>query len=216
MKNNIFNFAVNQSDVYKLKIIFEAVKTYNGILFKYTKNFRGKISLPKTELNNIPKTFINIDEYINSKPVWKNILKFINTSTNLDLHDYIDTMIRNWNDISIILNCSNIDRPTANIIFSVKMLSIYNKIKDKEHNIKEINKSLNVTRDENFYRLSPSLQSNINSLFRLKTINPTMSYHDIIIIFSGEFEDSFKQIVLSINEKDISIKDLENKINGVR
>jgi hypothetical protein len=211
--NNIFDFAINKKDLYKLQLLSKVVTEYNSAMYRYTKDFKGRISVPKTELKDIPKKFINTEEYLNSKPVWKNILKFINANPNIDIIEYIELMIKNWNTITTILNRLEMKIPTPNIIFSVKMVSVFTKIKDKENNIIELNKHLNINRNEDFYRLTPSIQSNINSLFRLKNINPNMTYHDIISTFIGEFDSDFKNKILNINESDITYDYLINNLN---
>lgn len=207
MANNIFSFINKKSNDKKLllKTLNYITNSYNKILYKYTKSYAGRIAVPKTETADIPKNFISVQEYINSKTAWKIILKFINsTESSLDVNDYIDTMIRNWQNITIMLCNEKLKKPTINILFSPKMIKTYNNFKNDEQRSAILNKSINIKRSEDFYLLAPSLQSNINSLFSLKNINPDLTYKEIVNIFAGEFEPKFKTIINNLEENEIN------------
>lgn len=204
LHNNIFDSIISEDEEKnKLDDIYDIANMYNKILWKYTKDFKGKIALPTNDFSKISKKIMNLEEYINSKSKWKNILKFLSViDENMSVTDYIDTMIKNWQEISIYSNC-NSSTPKSNIIFSPKLIKKYYEFKENEKNTIEINKHLNITHDSEFYRLNPSMQSNINSLFRLKDINSSLSYKDIVMIFTGEFEQEFKDVINKLDEKEI-------------
>ena len=206
MTNKVFDLFSNDSTKlqYQLYTVGNIVDNYNKTLFKYTKPFKGRLSKPKTDTKKIPKQFMSIEEYINSNSVWRNIIKFINSTDNININDYIDTMIKNWHNIALYIGKPNIESPMANLIFSPKMVNMYNRFVNIEKNESDMNKHLDVKRGEDFYRLTPSMQSNINSLFMLKNLNSDLTFHDIINIFVGEFEQEFKNIILSMDENEIS------------
>jgi len=178
----------NKSTCTKLDLISNVIDQYNKILYRYTGDFKGRISLPK--LDKIPRKYLSIHEYINSKPEWKNIMKFLSESGIDNVYDYIDIMIRNWNITKANMNLK-MNKPTANIIFSLKMTYLYEKYLKMEANKEDMTKHLAIKNNDGFYRLTPNKQSNINSLIRLKKINSELSYHDIVDIFKAEFEIDF-------------------------
>ena len=71
-----------------------------------------------------------------------------------------------------------------------------------------MNKHLAVKKTNDFYRLSPSLQSNVNSLFKLKKLNNDMTYKDIVSLFSGEFESKFVDVISAMKEEEIVLENL--------
>lgn len=197
---------------YKIKLLTGIIESYNKVLYRYTRSFKGRIAVPKTD--NYPKKYINVEEYIDSKSQWKTILKFISAETGVDYSDYIDVMIRNWHQVAVYINKPNVTSPMPNVIFSPKMVKFYEKLVSAEKQSAELNKHLAVKHSDDFYRLTPSIQSNINSLITLKNLNPELSYHDIIAIFQGEFENRFKELVLSLGETEIDEEKLLSKYDA--
>lgn len=206
---NIFGSFIDNSSKYRAIAIFNVCNAYNKALYKYTKSFKGKIPTPVTDSSKIPNKYLSFDEYLKSKAIWKSILKFIGEKeSNIDINNYLDVMIRNWHSIAVYINKPEIVTPMPNMIFSLKIAKFYEKFKEDERHQDEMNKRLAVNKSEDFYRLTPSIQSSINSLFKLKNLNPNLSFHDIIQIFVGEFDSDFRRIVLSISESDISENEL--------
>lgn len=197
-------FSLTNNKTYsQILLINKIATTYNKLLYKYVRTHSGKIAVPKTEIEKIPKKFISLEEYKNSKSIWKQILKFTE-NTKVDVYDYLDTMIKNWNNIALIVNMPERKTPLAAIIFSSKFISTYEKFKGKEEMSNKLNRRLALNTSEDFYRLTPSLQSNINSLFKIKALNSDLTYHQIVEIFSGEFEQSFKDVVLNLKNEEIT------------
>lgn len=208
---NKYSFVHNNKDKLQLLTVAKVVSAYNKILFRYTKSFPGKIAMPKTELQDIPKKYITIKEYLNSKPAWKQIIKFLENVKVDDINDYIDVMIRNWPEIAMHINMTDRKIPLSSIIFSVKMSGMYDQFKAKESSSAEINKHLALKKTEDYHRLTPSLQGNINSLFKLKNLNSNLSFIEILEIFSGEFESEFVNIIKGMDENDITFENLSTK-----
>jgi hypothetical protein len=206
-----YSFIQNNKEMLQLVTVSRVVNIYNKILFKYTKSFTGKLATPKTSLKDIPKKYITIKEYLNSKSSWKQILKFLDNVKIDDINDYIDVMIRNWPEIAIYINMKDRKIPLSSIIFSTKMSNLYEKFKVKEASSTKLNKHLALKKTHDYYRLTPSLQSNINSLFRLKNLNSSLSFAEIVEIFSGEFEPEFANIIKEMDENDITVENLSTK-----
>jgi len=208
MTKTNYTFKSNSKDMLSLLAISKIATLYNKILFKYTKGFAGKIAVPKTDVSAIPKKFMTIAEYLNSKPAWKQIAKFMSEANIKDINDYLEVMIRNWPQISTIINMNDRKIPLSSIIFSVKMSSMYDRFKTKELDSANINKHLALKISEDFNRLTPSLQSNINSLFRLKSLNSNLTFKEIVQLFTGEFEQEFISIILDLDETEITYEKL--------
>lgn len=205
MTNGIFGFSNNTAkSKFILTVIAGVVSSYNKTVYKYTKEFKGKIPVPTQDIRNIPKKFMTVEEYLNSKAIWKAIRRFLKEKGDIDTDDYLDVMVKNWHDLAVCINMIDRKSPLPAIIFSTKFIPKYYQYKKIETQTEEMNKHLALKRGEDYYRLSPSLQSNINSLFRLKEINPDMSYHEIVTIFVGEFEDNFKNVVMSMEDDEIT------------
>lgn len=196
------------TDKINLFLINKVAEIYNNMLYMYTKNFKGRIPVPKTDISKIPKKYISINEYINSKPIWRQILKFTREMNNIDISDYLNVMLRNWRDIALRINKPDQLMPLSNIIFSLKIAPLYYTYKEREKLQEELNKHLCCKKSDDFYRLTPSLQSNVNSLFKLKKLNPNISYHDIVDIFKGEFEDEFVKCIKQLDESEITVERL--------
>jgi len=208
MQKNNYTFKTNSKDMLTLLSISKIATIYNKIIFKYTKSYLGKIAIPKTDVSAIPKKFMTIKEYINSKPAWKQIIKFMSESNVIDINEYLDVMIRNWSQISNAINIPDRKIPIPNLIFSVKIATMYDRFKTKEEDSANINKHLALKTSEDFHRLIPSLQSNINSLFKLKSLNPNLTYKEIIHLFVGEFEQEFITVIDNLDESDITYEKL--------
>ena len=206
--SNIFLSQKLNKDKLNLQVLEKITKMYNKLLYQYTKSFSGRIPVPKTDISKIPKKYITVNEYIQSKSVWKQILKFMKEAVDLDLTEYLNVMFRNWYDISLYINMPDRKIPLSSIIFSTKMIPMFYKFKEKERLQHELNKHLLSKRSEDFYRLTPSLQSNINSLFKLKSLNSNISYHEILDIFRGEFEQEFIDKVKELDESEITPENL--------
>lgn len=211
METNKYAFMNKNKDKLSLMTVSKIVTAYNRILYRYTKGFAGKLACPKTDLSAIPKKFITVTEYLNSKAQWKQIMKFVETANISDINDYLETMIKNWSQIAVSINMADRKVPLSSIIFSVKMSSMYDRFKTKEATSDQINKHLALKKTEDFHRLTPSLQSNINSLFRLKNLNSELTYSQIVQIFSGEFEPEFATTILSMDEAEITHDTLTSK-----
>jgi len=208
MQKNNYTFKTNSKDMLTLLSISKIATIYNKIIFKYTKSYLGKIAIPKTDVSAIPKKFMTIKEYINSKPAWKQIIKFMSESNVIDINEYLDVMIRNWSQISNAINIPDRKIPIPSLIFSVKIATMYDRFKTKEEDSANINKHLALKTSEDFHRLIPSLQSNINSLFKLKSLNPNLTYKEIIHLFVGEFEQEFITVIDNLDESDITYEKL--------
>lgn len=210
--NSVFKCMRDNTIQYKIKLLISIIESYNKVLYRYTRTFKGRVAVPKTD--NYPKKYMNVEEYISSKSQWKTILKFISAETGVDYSDYVDVMVRNWHQVAAYINKPNTASPMLNVIFSPKMVKFYEKLVSIEEQSAELNKHLAVKHSEDFYRLTPSIQSNINSLITLKNLNPELSYHDIISIFQGEFENRFKELVLSLDETEIDEEKLLSKYDA--
>ncbi len=90
MQKNNYTFKTNSKDMLTLLSISKIATIYNKIIFKYTKSYLGKIAIPKTDVSAIPKKFMTIKEYINSKPAWKQIIKFMSESNVIDINEYLE------------------------------------------------------------------------------------------------------------------------------
>lgn len=205
---NKFSFVDNRKKVEILFTLNKIIQKYNSYLYKYTKSWLGKIPNCKTDVDKIPKNFITINEYLKSKKIWSQILSFIANTEIKDFDDYFDTMIRNWNEITLSINKINLKRPLPNMIFSEKMINFYYNFKKSEDVAKSHNTNLLLNKDDGFYLLEKTMQQDINNLFKLKKINTELSFHDIIIIFGGEFDDRFKDVVLNIPEENIDVENI--------
>lgn len=211
MTNKNISFLNNiNKKMSELILIEKIANMYNKILYKYTRDFKGRIAVPKTDTSKIPKKFNKVSDYLESVPAWKQILKLVQVLNfnNIEVYDYLDTMIKNWSEIAMLVNMPDRKIPLSNIILSPKMVNIYHDFKNKEETRKELNKLWITKTNEDFYRLTPSLKVNIKSLFKLKKLNPSLSFYDIINIFRGEFEPEFAEKILSLKEEDITIENL--------
>lgn len=191
----------NKNTKYHVELLCDVIDMYNRNLLKFTGGYRGRIAKPK--IDKIPKKYISINEYLDSRPEWKNILKFVIESNVSDINDYIEVMMRNWNKTKTNMNI-NLVKPTPNILFSLKMTWVYDKYKGIELDTANRTKHLPMRSSEEFHRLTPSSQTNINSLIRLKRINSDLTYHDIVDLFRGEFKSDFVEIIKSTPDKDIN------------
>jgi len=197
----------------KLMMIKNVAEMYNRTLYAYTRDFKGKLPVPKTDVSKIPKKFMSINEYVESKTQWKQIINFIENSEDLDLNDYFNIIVKNWNTIALSFNMKQ-KTPLTGIVFSPKMINYYRSLKQKEEQSKVINQHLSVKFDDDFYLLQPSFQSNINSLFRLKKLNSDMLFHEILDVFPGEFEQEFVEIVKQMDESSITQENVINKLKS--
>lgn len=192
-----------------LLVISNIISIYNKCLNKYTDNYKTRLPMIATNTDNIPKKYININEYIHSKPIWKQINTFVDKSGVDNVGDYIDVLLRNWNNIAVTFNNDKLmGKPLANVIFSTKTVYLYEHFKKIETNREELTNHLNINNTDDFYNLTPTLQGNINSLFRLKNINSDMTYKDIVSIFSAEFDEQFISLINRLDENEIN----ENKV----
>ncbi len=187
----------------RIIVINAAIKAYNFSLYKYTKQFHGRIPVLKDDFTKVSdKKYMSLKEYFHSNPIWVQIDDFLKT-TDVNIYEYCDIMVKNWFDISIRLNITNQKKPIPSIVFSSKMIPIFEKYVELDERHIEMNKHKAVKKSDNYYLLVPSLQSNINSLFKLKKLNSDLSYHDIVTLFKGEFESEFIDVVLSVNNEQI-------------
>lgn len=205
--SDIISFKNQGNDKIKLFLINNIVKSYNKCLYKYTLDFKGRLPAPKLDISKIPKKYMSLSEYLESKPVWKQIIRFTKEEKGINIDDYIDVMIRHWNDIIMAFNMKQ-KTPLSNIIFSTKMISMYDRFKTEDSEKDIINKNILNKKSDDFYRLTPTLKTNIDSLFKLKKLNPELSYKEIINIFSGEFEEIFVKAILDLDENEINYKKL--------
>lgn len=203
-----FNLINRNKISINIKTINNVIDIFNTSLYKFTGSPIGKLPKIKEDFNKISsKKYASLEEYLNSIPIWTQISNFLKDFPNdIKIYDYIVVFFKNWNDISARLNLTKYKKPIARIIFSSKMVYLYYKYVEKEEKINNLNKHLNAKKDDNFYRLTPSLQSNINSLFKLKKLNSDLKYKEILSIFTGEFEESFIKILNSLKEEDIVIE----------
>ena len=182
-----------------LQFIHSTINIYNKLLYKYTHQFIGRQANVKINPLDIPKKFLNVNEYIKSKSIWKQILVFHDEikNTDIDMYDYLNSMMQDWHSIAIALELKGTiaDIPNARILFSSKMLGYYNRLKEHTEKKDEYNK-LYLTEEKKSVRLSPSKKHNINSLFKLKQLNPDLSYKEIVSLFIGKFDDDFRQYVI--------------------
>jgi len=195
-------------DKARLLLLARVTEAYNRILYKYTKSNRGKIAVPRTNTIEIPRKYATINEYVNSKPAWRQILNFVKETDGVNIEEYLNVMFRNWRDVAVHANIPNQETPLSSVIFSTKVAPLFYKYKERERLSEELNKHLPNRKSEDFYRLTPSLQSNVNSLFRLKKLNPDIPYHEIVDIFKGEFEDVFVSKVKELDESEITVENL--------
>jgi len=204
-----FSFEKRNKKILNIKLINSVIDVYNSKLYKYCRDNRGRIPKIKEDFSSIPQNkFMNLDEYLNSVPIWNQISLFMKEyNKDVRIEEFIDVMMKNWRDIAAHLN-SNFKRPLARIIFSEKLIYLYDKYVEKSEDIEIMNKHLAAKKTNDFYRLSPSLQSNVNSLFKLKKLNTDMSYKDIVSIFSGEFESKFVDVISAMKEEEIVLENL--------
>ena len=188
--------------------LIELYKKYNSCLYKYTKSWVGKIPACVTDITKIPNKFVTINEYLNSKKIWKQVLSFISNTEVKDYGDYFDVMFRNWNEIALFMCKDILKRPVASIIFSEKMINFYYKFKNHEEKANELNENKLIKKDEGFYLLEKTMQQDINNLFKLKKINTDLKFHDIISIFRGEFDKKFIEAIKDIPEENINIDNI--------
>lgn len=198
-----YNTAENNADELKALLLQDIVKFYNKKARQYTGGFNCNISCPK-DRSHMPNEFMSFSDYLRSKKIWIQILNFINKNSDIeDLHDYIDVMIRNWRNIENGIGCK-IKKPTATIIFSSKLTFLYSKFKkiEKDKETKNQNIVMNL-HDKKIDRLSPSMQSDYNSLYRLKNINSGLTYKDVLNIFKAEFSEEFLQKTKDLTDIEI-------------
>lgn len=210
--NKKFNILNRNKISLNIKTLNFIIDLYNRNLYKYTNSYYGKIPKIKEDFQKISsKKYMSLEEYLNSVPVWSQINDFLkDLPEHIKIQDYIDMFFKNWNLISINLNIDKIKKPLPRILFSSKLIYLYDKFTKKETEFENINKHLNYKKNEDFYRLTPSLQSNVISLFKLKNLNPDLNFKEIMILFNGEFESDFVKKVNSLKEEDINEDNLLN------
>jgi hypothetical protein len=124
-------------------------------------------------------------------------------------------MIKNWFKVKNILNISDKNLlPTFYMIVSEKLIRVYKKIKDINDDIIKDTKDrklVNIKMNESIVK---SFNSDIISLFRLKSLNPELSYKDIVDIFSAEFDEAFINEIAKMDESDIT-KEKLLKLKGI-
>ena len=213
MANVIKRMLGQFNDDNRIKIIQSVCDVYNRTLFKYTNSFVGRISRPK-DSSDIPKQYMSVNEYISSNAQWQRILDFHKRiiDEQVDIADYFDTMIKNWTNISYAYNIKGHVRPVFATIISKYGILTYWKYKKMEEKNLLINRG-RIEENKIVSPIMPTLQSDINNLFRLRSMNEEMSYYDIVNVFTGEFSNQFKNIVHNMKEENITKENLE-KICG--
>lgn len=188
------------------------IDSYNKALFYVTNGFKGRLPRLVTKTSEIPKHFMSIKEYILSKTVWKQIVNFLDNKENLDPVEYTSFMVKHWPDVALAINMINNDYPIAGVIFSPKMRWVYDKLKENEAIAAELNKHRIVKIDDSMTRLKPTMIGSVNNLFRIKKLNPDLSYHSVVTIFAGEFDSEFSSIILSLDEAEITPENIMSNI----
>ena len=213
MANVIKRMLGQFNDDNRIKIIQSVCDVYNRTLFKYTNSFVGRISRPK-DSSDIPKQYMSVNEYISSNAQWQRILDFHKRiiDEQVDIVDYFDTMIKNWTNISYAYNIKGHVRPVFATIISKYGILTYWKYKKMEEKNLLMNRG-RIEENKIVSPIMPTLQSDINNLFRLRSMNEEMSYYDIVNVFTGEFSNQFKNIVHNMKEENITKENLE-KICG--
>lgn len=213
MANVIKRMLGQFNDDNRIKIIQSVCDVYNRTLFKYTNSFVGRISRPK-DSSDIPKQYMSVNEYISSNAQWQRILDFHKRiiDEQVDIADYFDTMIKNWTNISYAYNIKGHVRPVFATIISKYGILTYWKYKKMEEKNLLINRG-RIEENKIVSPIMPTLQSDINNLFRLRSMNEEMSYYDIINVFTGEFSKKFIDIIKNMKEEDITRENLENICN---
>ena len=206
----VFKFNKSKEEIAEinLKLLFNLTKFYNTKFTEYTRSYKGRISVPTKDKNLIAKHYFSVKEYIKSKPLWIAILTCNSVMEN-EIYNYIETMIKNWNEIKVIINCTKMVLPVSNIIFSPKMYKYYFKFVDNEEKKKEINRHLSIKTNNEFYTLNPNIAVDISTLINLQVLNSDLTYHEILDIFSGEFHPEFKIKVLNMKIEEINQETLE-------
>jgi hypothetical protein len=183
----------------KFEIVEIITKDYNRSIYMYWKNINRK--LPEPVLKNIKK--LSINEYLNSKAVWKMILKNIETDIfNYDIKVYIEhnnILIKYWDKVCQHMNYNDaLKFPQWRIILSHKMKHLSDKyiIIDKEQEEK-INKK-NIIQDVSLNYKNIDISSDISIFKKLKQIHYTLSDENIIKVFDTEFTDFFKNNYIKI------------------
>lgn len=213
MANVIKRMLGQFNDDNRIKIIQSVCDVYNRTLFKYTNSFVGRISRPK-DSSDIPKQYMSVNEYISSNAQWQRILDFHKRiiDEQVDIVDYFDTMIKNWTNISYAYNIKGHVRPVFATIISKYGILTYWKYKKMEEKNLLINRG-RIEENKIVSPIMPTLQSDINNLFRLRLMNEEMSYYDIVNVFTGEFSKKFIDIIKNMKEEDITRENLENICN---
>ena len=121
-------------------------------------------------------------------------------------------MIKNWTNISYAYNIKGHVRPVFATIISKYGILTYWKYKKMEEKNLLINRG-RIEENKIVSPIMPTLQSDINNLFRLRSMNEEMSYYDIINVFTGEFSKKFIDVIKNMKEENITKENLE-KICG--
>ena len=143
-----------------LELLYARCNIYNKAIKKYIDSAKGQISVPKRNLRELSGKFVSVGEYIASEPKWMKILEY--DSSNYPFDDYVETLIRNWPKVKLILNAPGLpDVPKFNIVMSSKMQGVFVKLFEDDKRKHELNKK-KVTQ-ESSSKTTPSIDVDITS-----------------------------------------------------
>lgn len=163
-------------------ILIEIADKYNNL----NKSYKAKY--PKPNKDKIGKNkYSTLNQYINSKNIWVSTLSLLKelNKNNINIDDYIKTMIGNWDYIRFYLFIKNL-YPLPKVIFSEKGIFIYNSIVRNKEKVNNNNKDkvINKITIDNY-------NSNMLKLNNMIKAHKQLSDLDILTIFRNEFDDDF-------------------------
>ena len=191
-----------------LELLYARCNTYNKAIKKYIDSAKGQISVPKRNLRELSGKFVSVEEYIASDDKWTKILDY--DSSCYPFEDYVETLIRNWSKVKLILNAPGLpDVPKFNIVMSPKLQGVFVKLFEEDKRKYELNKKKVI--QESSSKTTPSIDVDITSfIFYIMEYND-MSIDDILFTFRRDFSQRFLVLMDNLKEKGLSRNQIVEK-----
>lgn len=186
-------FFLNKKHEYflrELKRLNKICRYYNKMLIENYRHGKGKIKVPKIDLNEIKKLgFDSIEDYLNSYNKWPKIME---KKKDVDIYEYIKIMFIYWDIIKNELNISS-NYPLSNVIFSPKINKLYTQLKKLYMKDSLLEEKRAIEKSDVQVK---SYKNDILKLMELMKLN-NLSPKEVVTIFSAEFYPEFVEYILT-------------------
>lgn len=181
---------------------------YNQTISKYTVDKHGRIALPERNLKKLNGKYNTVEEYIQSNNYWRKLRDF--EEKDYTFKDWIETLVKNWDKVIIILGSSNLPMtPIFNILMSKKLEKAFYYLYNKQANEKELNKKKVVKEDSK--KITPTIDSDIDNLLYYHKMYRDMAINDILITFRRDFSPIFIALIERLKNSGLSEAEIITK-----